>query len=126
LSEADLQQCRAAAERDRSRLSLDDDAVILETVLRQLYKAAADREGAPIADTFDGFKAVINRAEREYLVDAYLDLEVERSPRPETLTQAEYEGLTEEVKKSPNMLLNRSSIALLKKLTVYLAGLPPN
>lgn len=122
LSEAELQQCRSGAEQVRGSLGLDDETVMLETVLRQLYKAVTDSEGKALSETFDSFKAAISRSEREYLVDQYLELEQECSPCPEMLTVPEYEQLKEEVKKSPDMLLSPSSIALLKKLTAYLAS----
>ncbi len=122
LSEAELQQCRAVGMKVIEAAELDDEALMVEIALQQLYLAVSDADGNRLAKTYAAFKALLSRSEREYLVGEYLELERACSPSLTTMTDEEFQALEMEVKKTPDLLLNASGIDLLKKLCRYLAG----
>jgi hypothetical protein len=126
LSEAELLQCRADALKDAVRTGQDDEGTMVTQVLRQLYLALDDGEGKRPAASFGQFTRLITRAEREYLVDEYLSLERECSPALETMTEDEFNGILDGVKKSPDLFLNVSNTDLLRRLARYLENLPPS
>lgn len=125
LSEAELLRCRADALAFVRKYELDEEALMVDNVLRQLYVSLTDEEGKPLGRTVDDFKAGLTRAEREVLVAEYLELERECAPDLDAMTEEEFERLAEEVKKNPAMLLSPSSTDLLRRLGRYLASRPP-
>lgn len=120
LSEDDLQQCRVEANRYAIKNELEDESLINEIAIRQLYIAVSDADGNKLADSIDAFRKAITRKEREYLVDEYLSLENECSPSLSAMTEDEFNRIAEEAKKDPFFLLSRSNTGLLRRLIRYL------
>jgi hypothetical protein len=125
LTEAELLKCRADALAFIRKQELDEESLLVDNVLRQLYLALSDGEGNRLAPTVVAFKERLTRGEREYLVAEYLELERECAPDLDAMGEEEFEGLVEEVKKNPDMLLSPSSTDLLRRLLRYLACRQP-
>lgn len=124
LSEAEMQGCRTAAIDHATQKKLDQDSLMIEMVIRQLFLSLSDADGKPIADSLESFKGLLNREEREYFASKYLELEKECSPSFRAMTDEEYKKLEAEVKKDPFFLLSGSNIDSLKKLILYLENQP--
>ncbi len=122
LSEDELQQCRIEANRYAIKNGLDEESLINEIAIRQLYLAvsANDVDGNKLADDIDSFRKFITRKEREYLIGEYLSLENECSPSLSVMTDEEFNKVLEEAKKDPFFLLSKSNTDLLRRLSVYL------
>lgn len=126
LSEGELLQCRADALKFAEKVGLDDEGVMIEQVLRQLYLALIDEDGKRASASVEKFKQSITRAERGYLVDEYLSLEQECSPALATMTEDEFNDILDGVKKSPDSFLNASNTGLLRRLARFLENRPQN
>lgn len=124
LTDDELLKCRADALAYAETLGLDAEGMTVDMAIRQLYKAATDVEGKPLAGTYEKFRGLLTRRWREYLIGEYLELERECSPSLDRLTEEEFEQLLEEVKKSPDLLRNSSNTNLLRRLARYLENRP--
>lgn len=124
LSEAELLQCRADALAFQQKNGLDDEGMVVDLVLRQLYLALDDGEGKRLAASVIEFKQQMTRPEREYFVTAYLELEKECSPSLQAMSMEEFETLREELKKNPDLILSTSNTGALKRLVRYLENQP--
>lgn len=120
LTEWEILEARAAALAFAEKIGLDHEGMTVDLCLRQLYAALTDAEGKKLAVTFERFRSLMTRREREYLIGHYLELEKECAPDLEAMTAEEFEAISEEVKKSPDMLLSVSSAGLLRRLAGYL------
>jgi hypothetical protein len=124
LSESELQQCRSEAQAYAKVKQLDEESQFTEMALRQLFLAVTDNDGNKIADSLDSFRQLITRVEREFLIDEYLALEQDSLPSLPSMKDLEFEQILEEVKKSPDSVLNSSNTFTLRRLLSYLENQP--
>lgn len=122
LSEAEILQCRLDTMAFAKKRELDDESQAIENALRQIFVAFSDMDGNRCAENIDSFRDLLTRGEREYLVEEYLFLENECMPSVPGMDKAEFEDILEEVKKSPDSVLNASNIYTLKRLISYLGN----
>jgi hypothetical protein len=122
LSEAEMQQCRIDAQNFVKKNGLDEESELIEKVMRQLFVALSDEEGNKCTETIDSFRKLINRGEREYFTEEYLFLERECMPSVPGMDNAEFQNILDEVKKSPDSVLNAGNIYTLKRLLSYLVN----
>lgn len=120
LSEAELQQCRIDAQAYAAKKGMDEETLYGEIAVRQLYISLTDIDNNKITDSLENFRSGITRVEKEYFIDEYLSLEKEGSPSLSAINQAEFDSILIELKKSPNLVLNRSNINLLRRLIRFL------
>jgi hypothetical protein len=120
LSEAEMQQARMEAQAFVKKNSLDEESEMIEKAMRQLFMALSDEEDNKCTETIDSFRKLITRGEREYLIEEYLFLEQECMPSVPGMDNAEFQDILEEVKKSPDSVLNAGNIYTLKRLISYL------
>ena len=124
LSEGEMAQARMEAQAYTKQKGLDEESELIEKVLRQLFIAVTDTDGNKLAENMDKFRLLVTRGEREYLIDEYLMLERDCLPSVPGMDDAEFEDILDEVKKSPDSILNSSNISTLKRLIRYLENRP--
>lgn len=132
LTEHDYQQAGLAALEVLEAASREDVNVATSELLEserslQLIALAvvdpANRQ--PIFDSADTARSSLTRAQKSLLIEAYLEHEREYSPRPENLSEAEFNELLDSLKKSAvKPSLNGLNGATLKKLVLSLAEQP--
>lgn len=120
LSEDELLQCRTDALAHAQRTGLDDEGMMLDQVIRQLYLALDDGDGNKLAGTVGDFKKHLSRPDRVYLTGEYLALEKECSPSLSSMTKVEFDETLEAIKKNPDLILKPSNFDMLKRLVRYL------
>jgi hypothetical protein len=120
LSETEIQQCQIDTQFYAKKKELDEESKAVEGVLRQLFLAVTDLDGNKLAESIHQFRDLMIRVDREYLVEEYLQLEADCMPSVPRMERPEFEDILEQVKKSPDSIMNPSNIATLKRLTRYL------
>lgn len=120
LSESEITACRLDTIAYAKKHDLDEESQAVENVRRQLFLALSDLDNKPVAENVDKFRELLTRGDREYLVDEYLQFENECLPTTPGMEKIEFEDIMEQVKKSPESIMNSSNIALLRRLIMYL------
>jgi hypothetical protein len=128
LSQADLQEAEFATERlfTSEKISVNlvtSDEYEAERATQTLYRVLRDPEKRtdPICPTITEFRRLLTRREKQVLIDEYLTFEKDVSPRPENLSDDEFDRILAELKKTPDMITSASySTATLKKLITCL------
>ena len=94
-----------------------------EKTIQLLWRALRDPENPdrPFADTVEELRELMTTEEKDILVDEYMAHQSECSPSLDSITDEEFEGLLEEVKKSPELVSSSSDICLLRRLASTLA-----
>ncbi|MBN2427106.1 MAG: hypothetical protein JXK94_02090 [Deltaproteobacteria bacterium] len=134
LSNAELQEAHFAAERHFKKAEIEPgmttiDAYEDEKTTQILFRALRDPEEPAngIASSASEFRGLLNRQEKDALVDEYTAFEMECSPRTEDMTEQEIGSLIEDVKKNPQTLGSVSNITTARKLIAFLVSrLPPS
>lgn len=94
-----------------------------EKTTQLLYRAVRDPStGGRICPDIESFRRLLTKGAREALVHELNQLTQECSPPLDTMTQEQYDSIVESVKKNPQIVLNHSSICLLRKLVMSLAA----
>jgi len=131
LSESELQEAHFATERHFKKNGIEAsmvtvDAYEAEKTTQVLFRALRDPldETKAIAKTIDAFRGLIERGEKDLLVDEYTSLELESNGGTETMTPDEMESFFDALKKRPEILGSVSSIGTARQLISYLASRP--
>jgi hypothetical protein len=133
LSNGELQAAHFAAERLFKRADIAPsmttiDAYEDEKTTQILFRALRNPEDTSqgIAGSVDEFRSLLNRQEKDILVDEYNAFEGECSPQVAEMSEQEVERLIEEVKKNPGTLGSVSNITIARRLIAFLVAPPPN
>jgi hypothetical protein len=93
---------------------------------QELYRACLDPETKkPVAPSIADFRRLLSNGVRQVLIDEYNRIDEECNPRPDRMSNEEFDALLESLKKKPEEILGKiSSFATLKKLCLFLASPP--
>ncbi len=128
LSDAERQSAHFETERLFKKNEIEPSMVTVEAyesekTTQLLYRALTDTDGNPSAKDIDEFRALITKDEKDILVDEYESWEMECSPSPRQMTDAELDEIIEALKKRPEEILGSVlSITTAKRLIISLAN----
>ena len=101
------------------------ESYVFEKTLRLLFYALRTAQGHPLAETLKVFKQNMTHELVETLIEIYQEHERAVSPNPDHMSEEDFEGLVDEVKKNPEEVLSLfSSSIILKRLIIILVNQP--
>src|SRR5690606_35126651 len=120
LSTSDHQAAVLAAQARFKQLKADVDTSVIESFedekdLQLLYRALRDDEDKPLHKNVELFRDATTRQEIQVLAAEYAEFEQETSPRFDTMDQASFDKLYDELKKKPEAIGSVASISLLRR-----------
>tara|TARA_R110002051_G_scaffold20381_2_gene55703 strand:+ start:1668 stop:2210 length:543 start_codon:yes stop_codon:yes gene_type:complete len=127
LSDGEIERAKIDAQKafDSEGLELSESTIeILEMdrTIRQVYLAAADTSGQPLAPTYAAFKGSIVAEFREWLCENYLSTQRTFSPMFNDMDGEDFNDLIKNVKKKPSATIaDIYDIEFLKKVIITLA-----
>jgi hypothetical protein len=132
LSQKDLQDAAFTTERmfksEKIEVGLlTAEEYEVEKSIQILFRCLRDPKNLeePVAPNIAEFRKALTREERRLLTDEYLAFESECSPQPDGLSKDDFDRTIEQLKKTPDAILsNITSIAMLKKLLLFMASQP--
>lgn len=130
LSESEIQEAHFAAERHFKTQGIEvsmatADVYEAEKMTQVLYRALRDPldEKKPVARTVELFRSLLERAEKDLLIDEYNALDLESNGGAAALTDEDLDIFIDELKKRPEILGSVSNIGIARQLISSLASL---
>lgn len=130
LSQQEIQEAVFATERLFKKENIEvnlitSDEYESEKATQILFRAIKDPSKAtePICSNITEFRASLTKEEKNYFVAEYLTFEKDCSPRPDNMTNEDFDKFIMDIKKNPNSISQSNlSSNMLRKCIIILAS----